>query len=256
MAETEPSIPSSTASATAVAAPAGSHGLDALKKMSTTAGLGSGDYEAVSPLAVAAVVSAFLGLTAFFNEILLVFSAAGLVLGVMGLIQIRRSEHTLTGRVFALAGLLLGLAMLAVVGGGRALGEVKLKPERQHITDVIQSFGKLVSAHDYDAAYALCDPAFQKKVSPADFKGLLELHETRGFGKLTATDTTGQVIFINADGSMGSTGDVKRAVSGATFTFAGRPDPVRGEVQLVKNGDKWIIFDLPTLFADRNAQQQ
>src|SRR5689334_9364604 len=92
-------------------APSADDPLAKLHKMSTTAGLGSGDYVAVN---ITAVVAAPVGpasmLARAANE-LLIIPVVGIVLGVIALRQIRKSNGTQTGMGIALIGLLLSLGI-------------------------------------------------------------------------------------------------------------------------------------------------
>jgi hypothetical protein len=222
-------------------------GLAGLKKMSTTAGLGTGDYAAVSPVAVAALVAGFLGLLALLSDFLLVVPAIAVVLGVLGVVQVRRSNGTLTWMWAAVVAILLGVGVGGYVVGGRALREAALRPDRDQVLATLDAFGKAVVATDYAAAYQLCDPAFRARVRPADFNGRLAGFETGLAGKLHTVDWNGQLIFLAQDNTPGGAGST-RAIGGSLFHFRNLSDPARVEIVFAKVNGKWVIEDLPGLF--------
>src|SRR5438034_7029155 len=98
-------------------AAAGDDPLAHLHKMSTTAGLGSTEYVAISPTAIGALVS---GLACFFllfdldQPILLVIPLTALVTGFVAFRQIARSNGTQTGRSLAALGMLLGVVFIGL----------------------------------------------------------------------------------------------------------------------------------------------
>src|SRR5262245_42402152 len=84
-----------------------------LHKMSTTAGLGSGDYVAVNGTAVFALILGLFSFLAFFSEMLLIVPLAAVVVSIIAFRQINRSSGTQTGRWIVVIALLA-----ALVGGG------------------------------------------------------------------------------------------------------------------------------------------
>lgn len=249
MSDTHPSE-ASPSPTTALADPAPASpaaGLSALKKMSTTAGVGTGDYAAISPLAIAATVAGFLGLLAFLSDFLLVVPFVAILLAVMGLIQIRRSSGTLTGNGLAVVALVLGLGVAGGILGAQAVRSAQLAPERRQILAELDGFGKAVVAADYPAAYQLCDAAFQSRVGPPEFSGRLEAYERGTAGKLQSVEWNGVLVFMAEDGTQGGVGS-KAAVGMALFRFKNLTDPVRVEMIFSKTDGKWAIADVPSIF--------
>src|SRR5207244_3210946 len=116
-------------------------GLAGLKRMSMTAGLGSGDYAAVSVLAVVALVVTLLGALALvWLEAFVALSVAGVICAIVALRQISRSNGTQTGREFAWVALLVGLGVTGWVVGTHVVYEMRVKPSRDQIAQVISSF--------------------------------------------------------------------------------------------------------------------
>src|SRR6478736_4490875 len=84
--------------------------LASLHKMSTTAGLGSGDYVAINPVAIFAIIMGVASALALFEEtILLLLPAAAIVGAIIALRQIGKSSGTQTGRGLAIAAIVLAL---------------------------------------------------------------------------------------------------------------------------------------------------
>src|SRR5438045_8876185 len=69
-----------------------------LHKMSTTAGLGSGDYVAVNGTAVFAVFLGFASALALMSETLLLIALAAVIVSVVAWRQIKHSNGTPTGK--------------------------------------------------------------------------------------------------------------------------------------------------------------
>src|SRR3954454_3634686 len=81
--------------------------LSHLHKMSITAGLGSGEYIAVNGAAVAAVLLGLASALALMNELLLIIPFTGIIVAIVALRQIRRSNRTQTGVGLVVLGLVL-----------------------------------------------------------------------------------------------------------------------------------------------------
>src|SRR5438105_4379840 len=96
------------------AAPVADDPIAHLHKMSTTAGLGSGDYVAVNPVAVFAALVGLASTLALADNVLLFIPLVGVVLAVLALWQIAHSNGTQTGRGIAWLGMILSLAMVAL----------------------------------------------------------------------------------------------------------------------------------------------
>src|SRR5213596_2432440 len=84
-----------------------------LHKMSTTAGLGSGDYVAVNGAAVFALLLGLASALALLDELLLVIPLTGIIIAMVARRQIRQSNGTQTGRGLVA----LGVLLMLVFGG-------------------------------------------------------------------------------------------------------------------------------------------
>src|SRR3954466_7577741 len=109
MAEINSNQSQSTASAVAAAA-VDDDPLAHLHKMSTTTGLGSGDYVAVNAAAIFCVITGLASALALLDNLLLILPLACVVGGVVALRQISQSNGTQTGRGLVLLGLLCAAA--------------------------------------------------------------------------------------------------------------------------------------------------
>ena len=78
--------------------------------MSTTAGLGSGDYVAINGAAIASIlIGVGSAIVLFDSKMLLVVPLAGIVCAILAWVQISQSNGTQTGRAVAAIGMLLSL---------------------------------------------------------------------------------------------------------------------------------------------------
>ena len=150
--------------------------LASLKKMSTTAGMGSQEYVAVNPLAVAALLLGVASLLVFVHDVLLLIPLAGVVCAIIAWRQIRNSNGTQTGRLMALAGLVLCAGhrrLQARLEGHRRVVE----PRRQgRDRRLVSQLGEHLSHEEYQAAYGLFTPRFQQRVSQQRFTARLQGH--------------------------------------------------------------------------------
>src|SRR5438034_5247113 len=89
--------------------PADDDPLAHLHKMSTTAGLGSGDYVAVNGTAVFAVFLGFASALALMSETLLLVALAAVIVSVVAWRQINHSNGTQTAKGLVLIAIVLAL---------------------------------------------------------------------------------------------------------------------------------------------------
>lgn len=169
-----------TASPTAPAARPG------LYRMSTTAGVGpEGDYAAINPLAVAALVLAVAGAAAFASPLFLPVPAVALALGAAALYQIARSNGTQAGRLFAWAAVLVAGATFALVAA-RGVAERREAGARvAELQAVTGDLGAHLAAGRYEQAHALFAARFRERVPAAEFRATLEGYQrSPAFGKI------------------------------------------------------------------------
>jgi hypothetical protein len=225
-----------------------SHGLAGLKKMSTTAGLGSGDYAAVSPLSVIALVASALGLLVIVSEVLAALSVVGLICGILALRQISHSNGTQTGRPLAWSAVVLGLAVTGWVAGTKVVYEVHTRPHREQILQLITSLDSAAAKSDYHAAYQLFSDSFQQRVKEEDFRKVLA--GGPGYGDMVGVSWNNEIVFGDVAGA-----GPKAAVTGGLFRFRLLPDVVRQPIDFVREDDgTWKIQDLSVMFPPPKKQ--
>jgi hypothetical protein len=148
-----------------------------LHKMSTTAGLGSGEYVAVNVTAVLTIICGLASVLAILGNLLLVIPAVGTVLGICAIVQISRSNGTQTGRLLAWTGLILSV----LIGGGLVTTQIVQAAERaqdeKDIAALAHQFGQLINEDKYDDAYDLFDSSFHSRWTLQQFESRLAAYQ-------------------------------------------------------------------------------
>jgi hypothetical protein len=223
-----------------------------LHKMSTTAGVGSGDYVAISGAAIAAVLLGVASLTVLFNTpLLMLIPLAGVTVAAVAWVQVGRSNGTLTGRGLVVIGLLLSAGLGLYQGGVMAVAYAGSVSARRQVVQLIRDFGQDIVAERYKEAYARCDDQFHEKVSLPQFEGNWRMYRHNGnLGNLTGLDWNGLMTFetevISGDRTAG--GMVLLQFSGSTEAFR------TGMFFRVVDGT-WKIDAMPQLFAPPQQPQ-
>src|SRR2546421_2122339 len=145
-----------------------------LHKMSTTAGVGSQDYVAINNAAIVSVILGMCTALAFLGIPFLVVGAAGIVSGIIALVQIRHSNGTQGGKGLAILGILLSLALAGSVGAANIVDWSRQREDETKVNQVLEQFGKDVTAGEYDKAYQLFTPDFQGLIKPDVFRVQLQ----------------------------------------------------------------------------------
>jgi hypothetical protein len=250
--------------ATAIPSPADeADPLAQLYKMSRTAGLGSGDYVAVNPVAVTSLVFGLAGALVVVDSLFIVLPLVGLILGIVAWRQIRKSNGTQTGGIMAGAAILLSIGFLGARVGQETLQSFQLSADKHEITHVMDVLGQNVSAIDpakttetashLAAAYDMFDEAFKSRVTIEHFDGLwLEFRASPLWGQMTSLHTNGLLKFDTDPRS----GDLT-CISTAIAEFPHGESPRWTMVFRQLNG-KWYIDNMPDLFpnAPPPSQQQ
>lgn len=227
-------------------------GVAGLKKMSLTAGLGSGDYAAVNTLAVVSVMIALLGILAYLGDILLVVPVIAIVCAVVAMRQISASNGTQTGQKAAGAAIIISLIVIAYVGGGRVLTYMHNKPDQEQILATIAEMDKGYAARDYAAVFRLGSPGFQKRVTEKQFVEAMTAFEgVAEFGGIKGVSWNRTPIEFEED----KQSNVKVAFVGARFHFRNMPDGSHIPIGFLKVGDKWMLNDMPSIFKPDNKGQ-
>jgi hypothetical protein len=221
-----------------------------LHKMSTTAGLGSGDYVAVNVTAVVTVLCGLASILVMLGDLLMVIPAVGILTGWLALVQVSRSNGTQTGRGLAWVGLLL----CALIGGGKLMVEevqsLHRKSDTQQIIVLFRRFGELVRKNQLDDAYDLFDSAFHSRVDIATFKGQLSRYQNSpGISAISAIDWDG----VPPEYQVDSNGD--ESAQTMLKLILGTYDGPRMDARLRRSGDVWLIDNVPDMFPAKDAAQ-
>ena len=227
-------------SSSTTSAPAGDDPLAHLHKMSTTAGLGSGDYVAVNGTAVFALILGFFSFLAFFSEMLLIVPLGCAVASVVAFRQIRRSNGTQTGVWLIVVGLLVALACGGSVFVRSATEGMRTRADRQAIGQFKEALAKQVQAGNFSAAYAKFSDRFHQRYTEQAFSDRFKLI-TKYYGELKSIGWNGLAEFSPDE----TTGTQYAAVS-LEFNF--EKNPLRDTATLRKEGDQWVIENLPDMF--------
>jgi len=218
-----------------------------LHKMSTTAGLGSGDYVAIN---LPAVVAAFLGLAgvlAKLSNILLLIPVLGVVCGIVALRQIAGSNGTQTGKGVALIGLVVSLLVSVWVIVPQVIDYSRTQTEQVEIAALVQSLGVHIKADELDQAYALFDANFRDLIPLDRFKARCGYFKSPQvvavLGDFVSIEWNGRLIFETDTKT-----DSPVASGVALVNFAKQTEPTRQDIFFHKVGAKWKISAIPTVF--------
>jgi hypothetical protein len=254
--------------------------LAGLRKMSTTAGLGSGDYVAINTLAIA---STLLGLGSVVvpllnYDLLQVIPLAALVTAVVAWQQIQGSNGTQTGKGLAAAGMALAL----LIGGGTLVAKGytawKYAPETRDISGMIQDLGSEIAqanaasppatspaapapasrpsdamvqmSRHYRNAYRMFSDKFRGRVSDQQFADVWSQVNRGAAGGVQSMQWNGLIDFTTDTGS----GAPKAGVM-ALLRLNNSREVLREGMLFTKEAGKWEIDDMPNLFAEAKARK-
>jgi len=213
-----------------------------LHKMSTTAGISSGEYVAIN---LPAVFAALLGLAtalAFLGLPFLAVGAGGIVCGVVALRQIHGSNGTQGGAALAWGGIVVSLALAGTVFYNHTQEQAALKRQQEQVNATIQTLGKYLSSEDYAAAYGLMAPELQQRVDPQTFVQAWKIRqEWRG----PLRSVQGNDRFAVTKGA-GTTVMYTKAIF--RFGAPDKPFEVGYIVALRLGDDGWRVLDIPDVY--------
>ena len=216
-----------------------------LYHMSTTAGAGTQEYVAINPVAVAALILGLASVLAFLSSVLLVIPAAGIVCGIIAIVQIRNSNQTQTGLPLAVLGLLLCVGF----GGGRGaytvVRRLHVSDDEKQIAKLMHQLGQDIAAEKYEEAYALFNDRFHEKVNRGTFENAF-----RGYRSLPTSGPVQSIEWNNEPMTMEEQpgNDVTIASAMAFFKFEKDPAPRRSVIVFEKSGGVWHIHDIDAIF--------
>jgi hypothetical protein len=232
------------------AAAAGADPLNKLYRMSLTAGLGSGDYVAINNTAIAALLLGLLSVLSLLFPIMLIASVAAVVCGGLALVQIRSSNGTQSGRLFAGLGILLGLALGGAAVGKMVMAGVEKRRDERAIGEVVQRLNDFIVAKQYDQAYqTLFSERFKGDFSQQDFSRVWDsLTPYAGAVKSIKWGERAEITPVPAT-------NTKRAIANGDITF--EKMPARQPMMFAKESEgEWEIDGIPQLFEKKQDQQR
>jgi hypothetical protein len=213
-----------------------------LHKMSTTAGLGSGEYVAVNGAAVFALLLGLASMLALLEEVLLVIPLTAIVVGIIAWRQINQSNGTQTGKGLVAIAMLFALGFGGFVVAKETTRGLRTRDDRAAIRRTITEFGEKIKANDMTGAYNMFSDNFRQAVTPELFNERLGYaRESELFGKLKGTEWNGLAGFQNdpATGQRFAFTKLKMNLDKTVIDV---------EATLRKSGDEWEFQTMPTFF--------
>lgn len=215
-----------------------------LHKMSTTAGVGSQDYVAINNSAIVSVILGLCTALAFLGIPFLVVGAAGIVAGIIALVQIRHSNGTQGGTGLAILGILLSVGIAGSVAAANIIDWSHRREDQAEINKVLAQLGQHVASEQYDKAYELFMPEFQAVFKPQVFRDQLQGYQ-QYFGKIDSMISNEVFQFVpTTEGEpSASTQTIVsfRAPTTQSSQPAFRMEPRRVPTVLFKRGGVWRI---------------
>ncbi|MCS7032799.1 MAG: DUF4190 domain-containing protein [Phycisphaerae bacterium] len=167
--------------------------LSSLYRMSRTAGLASSDYKAVNVCSVVAVVGGLLSFLANFDTVLLIIPLTALTLGIVGLVQIARSNGTQTGTPLALAGIVLSLGLGAWAATAQYREAARTASDRAALVALVDQLWQCIRDNRLEQAYALFSETFRQRVDRKAFDDPWNFYRQRN--PLERLESTGLFVF-------------------------------------------------------------
>jgi hypothetical protein len=220
--------------------------LSHLHKMSTTAGLGTTEYVAVNGMAVVTLIMGVASALSLFDPVLLTVPVVTVILAILSIRQIRRSNGTQTGLGLAILGLLLAFAFVGLVGGREMMDTVRNREDENAINALISQLDQNVRASKFDAAYGEFTAKFTSRVKQQDFSDLWGkvVVGSPQYGGLKSIQSNGRMVFDFVP----DTGQ-KQAVGMTIMDISRAAPPQRIEMYFKQQPDgTWKIDDIPLLF--------
>jgi hypothetical protein len=212
--------------------------------MSTTAGLGSQDYVAVNVTSVVAVLFGLASLLAIASPVLLIFPAVGVMLGVIALRQVKRSNGTQTGGALAIAGLALSAVITAALLCYHGFRVLQRRADERALASLSQRYGQLLEQRKFAEAYDLFDSDFQARVSKPQFISQLSSIQSQPLmPPISGTSWNGLAEFHRDDPGTETADAMLR------LEYKGSASEARIAIRFRRRGDgPWLIDNVPDQF--------
>lgn len=222
-----------------------------LYRMSRTAGLGSGEYVAINNLSVVALLLGLASVLALLNPILLLFVAAAILCGVLALVQIRSSNGTQTGQVFASAGILLALVFGGTTGGKMVQQRMERQQNEKKIAEAIKQLNDRIVNRQYAQAYqTLFSDKFKKDFPEDVFVSRWEGVE-RSAGPIESITWGERTQFDPPRGD-----EDRRGQASALFKFVKSERESRLGMTFVQHDGEWMVEAISEIFDAQQERQQ
>jgi len=227
--------------------------LRSLHKMSTTAGIGSGDYVAINGVAVWAIVLGLASSLAILDAVLLVIPITAIILALIAWRQVGDSNGTQSGRGLALGGLLLALIFAGFRGTLQWRDYAVTQSDRAEMSRMLTEFGNDVKTGDFTAAYALFSPQFHDAFPLDRFATTLKfVQKTEIYGNLVSVSSNGYYQFEVSPADP----DQKRAVTTALIAFDKAGEPLHQDAIFRHQNGKWYIDNIPRFFPQDDTKKK
>lgn len=213
--------------------------------MSTTAGLGTQEYVAINPVAVAAALLGLASALSLLDNILLVVPIAAIICSLIALKQIKNSNGTQTGKGLVTLGLLLSIGFAGFIGSRAATAAIRTKSDREAIGTLVADFAGRIKGGDYEGAYGLFSQRFHEQVNKTKFVEFWTyVRDKAPYGNVVEMNWNKEAVF-EYDRASGA----PMAYSIVIIQFAKTPEASRQEAHFAKRDDgKWEIEGLPQIF--------
>lgn len=225
-------------------APATDDPLAKLHKMSTTAGLGSGDYVAVNITAVVCFLFGAASLLARLSNALLVIPLIGVICGFLAMRQIRRSNGTQTGQGIAIVGLLLSLGIGGWVIASQAHDYLSTREDERQIAQIIDKLGQAIKDKKYDEGYKLFGGSFPTRITSQRFGERMSVYHSDQakalWGDFQTFKWNGHTEFQKDE----RTGELLATTVALGYFERSGNDPLRINMLLRKAAGAWMIENL------------
>mgnify|MGYP003870224925 CR=1 FL=1 len=191
-----------------------------LHRMSTTAGVGAGDYVAINAAAVTAALLGLASALALWVGVFLALSVAGIVCGLVALRQIRNSNGTQGGTWLAVAGLGLSLLFAGTTFAREWRRQAANREDRQQVEQVVAQLEQRLKEARWAEVYAMFDGWYRSRVTPEQFEARFG-KIVEALGQIQSARTTGVIEFSRMpDGQR--TAETKLVVQFARLSAAER----------------------------------
>lgn len=217
--------------------------LSKLYHMSTTAGVGTQEYVAINPTAVAALILGLASVLALLSSVLLVIPVAGLICALVSISQIRKSNETQTGLALAACGLILSIGL----GGGKAgysiIKRYHVSADEHRVAELMHELGQDLRAENYEKAYALFNDRFHDRISRTTFDNAFAAYK-KSSGVIESIEWNGEPMIMEEEAG----NEVTVASGMAFFKFEKDPAPRRSVIVFEKADGKWRVADIEQIF--------